>query len=66
MRSLCAPPVQIWLTFYDKRMNEPLRGNVTHTDQAEEPQGEQHSEETEPSDEIETDIMNSVPATIKS
>jgi hypothetical protein len=47
-------------------MNEPLRGNVTHTDQAEEPQGEQHSEETEPSDEIETDIMNSVPATIKS
>jgi hypothetical protein len=39
---------------------------VTHTDQAEEPQGEQPREETEPSDEIETDIMDSVPATKKS
>ena len=47
-------------------MNKPLRVNVTHTDQAEEPQGEQPSEETEPSDEIETDIMDSVPATMKS
>ena len=46
-------------------MNKPLRVNVTHTDQAEEPQGEQPIEETEPSDEIETDIMDSVPATIK-
>ena len=32
----------------------------------EEPQGEQPSEEAEPSDEIETDIMDSVPATMKS
>jgi hypothetical protein len=47
-------------------MNKPLRVNVTHTDQAEEPQGEQPIEETEPSDEIETDIMDSVPATMKS
>ena len=39
---------------------------MTHTDQAEQPQGEQPSEETEPSDEIETDIMDSVPATMKS
>jgi hypothetical protein len=39
---------------------------VTHTDQTEEPQGEQPREETEPSDEIETDIMDSVPATMKS
>ena len=58
--------LQRYLTFYDKRMNKPLRVNVTHTDQAEEPQGEQPSEETEPSDEIETDIMDSVPATMKS
>ena len=55
-----------YLTFYDKRKNKPLRVNVTHTDQAEEPQGEQSIEETEPSDEIETDIMDSVPATMKS
>ena len=39
---------------------------MTHTDKAEEPQGEQLSEETEPPDEIETDIMDSVPATMKS
>jgi hypothetical protein len=58
--------LQRYLTFYFKRMNKPLRVNVTHTDQAEEPQGEQSSEETEPSDEIETDIMDSVPATMKS
>jgi hypothetical protein len=58
--------LQRYLTFYDKRMNKPLRVNVTHTDQAEEPQREQSSEETEPSDEIETDIMDSVPATMKS
>jgi hypothetical protein len=47
-------------------MNKPLRVNVTHTDQAEKPQGEQPSEEEELSDEIETDIMDSVPATMKS
>jgi hypothetical protein len=47
-------------------MNKPLRVNVTHTDQAEEPQGEQSIVETEPSNEIETDIMNSVSATMKS
>ena len=58
--------LQRYLTFYDKRMNKPLRVNVTHTDKAEEPQGEQSSEVTEPSDEIETDIMDSVPATMKS
>ena len=58
--------LQRYLTFYDKRKNKPLRVNVTHTDQAEEPQGEQSIEETEPSDEIETDIMDSVPATMKS
>jgi hypothetical protein len=27
--------LQRYLTFYDKRMNKPLRINVTHTDQAE-------------------------------
>jgi hypothetical protein len=58
--------LQCYLTFYDKRMNKPLQVSVTHTDQAEEPQGEQPSEETEPSDKIETDIMDSVPATMKS
>jgi hypothetical protein len=47
-------------------MNKPRRVNVMHTDQTEEPQGEQPREETEPSDEIETDIMDSVPATMKS
>jgi hypothetical protein len=46
--------LQRYLTFYDKRMNKPLRVNVTHTDKP------------EPSDEIETDIMDSVPATMKS
>jgi hypothetical protein len=58
--------LQRYLTFYDKRMNKPLRVNLTHTDQAEEPQGEQPSEETEPSYENETDITDSVPATMKS
>ena len=58
--------LQRYLTFYDKRMNKPLQVNVTHTDQAEEPQGEQPSEETEPSGEIETDIMDRIPATMKS
>ena len=58
--------LQRYLTFYDKRMNKPLRVNVTHTDKPEEPQREQSIEETEPSDEIETDIMDSVPATMKS
>jgi hypothetical protein len=58
--------LQRYLTFHDKRMNKPLRVNVTHTNQAEELQGEQPSEETEPSDEIKTDIMDSVPATMKS
>jgi hypothetical protein len=58
--------LQCYLTFYDKQMNKPLRVNVTHTHQAEEPQGEQPIEETEPSDKIETDIMDSVPATMKS
>ena len=47
-------------------MNKPLRVNVTHTDKPEEPQREQSIEETEPSDEIETDITDSVPATMKS
>ena len=41
--------LQRYLTFYDKRKNKPLRVNVTHSDQAEKPQGEQPSEETEPS-----------------
>jgi hypothetical protein len=36
------------------------------TDQAEERQRKHPSEDTEPSDEIETDIMDSVPATMKS
>ena len=50
--------LQRYLTFYDKRMNKPLRVNVTHTDQAEEPQGEQSIVETDPSNEIETDIYH--------
>jgi hypothetical protein len=52
--------LQRYLTFYDKRKNKPLRVNVMHTDQADEPPGEQSIEETEHSDEIETDIMDSV------
>jgi hypothetical protein len=58
--------LQRYLTFYDKRMNKPLQVNVTHADRAEEPQGEQPIDETKPSYEIETDIMDSVPATMKS
>jgi hypothetical protein len=57
--------LQRYLTFYDKRMNKPLRVNVIQPPPGE-PQGEQPTEETEASDEIETDIMDSVPATMKS
>ena len=40
MAKLYDQNLQRYLTFYDKRMNKPLRLNVTHTDQVEEPQGE--------------------------
>jgi hypothetical protein len=39
---------------------------VTNTNRAKEPQREQPIDEMEPTDEIETDIMDSVPATMKS
>ena len=58
--------LQRYLTFYDKRMNKPLRVNVikpTVPEEEEKPQGEQTEEKP---DEIETDILDSVPATMKS
>ena len=55
--------LQRYLTFYDKRMNKPLRVNVLQPKITEEQPQEQ---EPETIDEIETDIMDSVPATMKS
>ena len=58
--------LQRYLTYYDKRMNKPLRVNVikpTVPEEEEKPQGEQIEEKPE---EIETDILDSVPATMKS
>ena len=58
--------LQRYLAFYDKRMNKPLRVNVikpTVPEEEEKPQGEQIEEKP---DEIETDILESVPATMKS
>ena len=49
--------LQRYLTFYDKRMNKPLRVNVIKP---------AVPEEEEKPDEIETDILDSVPATMKS
>ena len=55
--------LQRYLTFYDKRMNKPLRVNVLQPKITEE---QPQEEEPETIDEIETDIMDSVPATMKS
>ena len=58
--------LQRYLEFYDKRMNKPLRVNVIKPavpEEEEKPQGEQVEEKP---DEIETDILESVPATMKS
>ena len=58
--------LQRYLAFYDKRMNKPLRVNVIKPavpEEEEKPQGEQVEEKP---DEIETDILESVPATMKS
>ena len=51
--------LQRYLTFYDKRMNKPLRVNVLQPKITEE---QPQEEEPETIDEIETDIMDSVPA----
>ena len=58
--------LQRYLTFYDKRMNKPLQVNVVKPavpEDEEKAQGEQIEEKPE---EIETDILDSVPATMKS
>ena len=55
--------LQRYLTFYDKRMNKPLRVNVL---QSKITQEQPQEENPETIDEIETDIMDSVPATMKS
>ncbi len=55
--------LQRYLTFYDKRMNKPLWVNVLQPKITEE---QPQEEEPETIDEIETDIMDSVPATMKS
>ena len=58
--------LQRYLTYHDKGMNKPLRVNViksTVPEKEEKPQGEQLEKKP---DEIETDILDSVPATMKS
>ena len=55
--------LQRYLNFYDKRMNKPLQVKVMQPPQVE-PEKEQP--QTEAPDEIEADIMDSVPATMKS
>ena len=57
--------LQRYLTYYDKRINKPLRGNViepTIPEEDEKPQGEPI--EAKP-DEIETDILDGVQATMR-
>ena len=58
--------LQRYLTFYDKRMNKPLQVKVvkpTVPEEEEKPQGEQIEEKP---DKIKTDILDSVPAMVKS
>ena len=57
---------QRYLTFYDKRMNKPLRVNVVKPAVPEEEERAQGEQIEEKPDEIETDILDSVPATMKS
>ena len=59
--------LQRYLTYYDKRMQKPVRVSVVPPKPIEtEETGEELPEEPEPPGEIEKDILESVPATMKS
>ena len=58
--------LQRYLTFYDKRMNKPLQVNVVKPAVHEEEEKPQREQIEKKPDEIETDILDSVPATMKS
>ena len=58
--------LQRYLTFYDKRMNKPLQVSVVKPAVPEEEEKPQREQIEEKPDEIERDILDSVPATMKS
>ena len=58
--------LQRYLTFYDKLMNKPLQVNVVKPAVPEEQEKPQREQIEEKPDEIETYILDSVPATMKS
>ena len=58
--------LQRYLAFYDKRMNKPLRVNMIKPTVPEEKEKAHREQIEEKPDEIETDILDSVPATMKS
>ena len=55
-----------YLPFYDKRMNKPLQVNVVPPAVPEEEEKSQGEQIEEKPDDIESDILDSVPATMKS
>ena len=59
--------LQRYLTYYDKRMRKPVRVSMVHPEPVETEEIEEElPEESEPPGEIENDILESVPATMKS
>ena len=59
--------LQRYLTYYDKRMQKPVRVSMVHPEPVETEEIEEElPEESEPPGEIENDILESVPATMKS
>ena len=58
--------LQRYLTFYDKQINKPLRVNVVKPAVPEEEEKAQGEQIEEKPDKIETDILDNVPATMKS
>ena len=58
--------LQRYLPFYDKRMNKPLQANVVPPAVPEEEEKSQGEQIEEKPDDIETDILDTVPATMKS
>ena len=59
--------LQRYLTYYDKRMQKPVRVSMVHPEPVETEEIEDKlPEESEPPGEIENDILESVPATMKS
>ena len=59
--------LQRYLTYYDKRMQKPVRVSMVHPEPVETEEIEKElPEESEPPGEIENDILESVPTTMKS